>query len=481
MPFLARTSRTGAQRPERPSVTVLAACLFQPCPTVAHEIAEAARLLIESRMEERQITRGERIQVLGGGPVSEFIQKIAKDVGASVVIRAIALVEVRHIVDGVLEDAGAITHPHHVIEPWRRQVVRAARQCPTTERSARRCFAVRAGVLEGLQIPACHRRPDHLASQPVRGLPGSLQQHRIIQILANSLRDGFGIAEWHEDAAAIREQFLRMPVGRGDNCLPCTKDVSQRAGSDLCLVQIRRHVDVCGTDEFLEVIKRDKAVVEDDVLFHTAIIRQSLQSETVTLALSCNQVRMRGPEHEIDDVWMSAHDLRQSLDHMLDPLPRPDQSESEQDHATFHTELGLEWGGVHERDVRDAMGNDVHLRVRHLVGFAQNLRTLLRHHNDPVAASHKLVHDRALSGVGITQHGMKSRHHRHPHFLQQRQKMAPGSTTIDAELMLHAEDIRVVEVQKVSPAPVGIEILLRDFKMHPGRILVALLAVIHST
>ena len=38
--------------------------------------------------------------------------------------------------------------------------------------------------------------------------------------------------------------------------------------------------------------------------------------------------------------------------------------------------------------------------------------------------------------------------------------MAPGRSTVDAELVLHAEHVRVVEVQEIRGAPVGVQILL---------------------
>ena len=74
-----------------------------------------------------------------------------------------------------------------------------------------------------------------------------------------------GSRKWHEDAALLGEQLLRVPVRRGDDRLPGAESVSQRAGSDLRLVEIRRDVDVRRTDEFLQFLQRHEAIVKDDV------------------------------------------------------------------------------------------------------------------------------------------------------------------------------------------------------------------------
>jgi hypothetical protein len=44
--------------------------------------------------------------------------------------------------------------------------------------------------------------------------------------------------------------------------------------------------------------------------------------------------------------------------------------------------------------------------------------------------------------------------------------MAASSPSVDAELMLHAEHLSVVEVQEIRRLPIGSEILLHDLKAH---------------
>ena len=93
---------------------------------------------------------------------------------------------------------------------------------------------------------------------------------------------------------------------------------------------------------------------------------------------------------------MVPHDLRQRLDDMLDALSRPEQAEGEQHLASFDAELRLVEAGVHKRHVRDAVWNDIHLCIRHTVGFTQNFRAFVRHHHHAVTAPHEFLHHLAL-------------------------------------------------------------------------------------
>ena len=188
---------------------------------------------------------------------------------------------------------------------------------------------------------------------------------------------------------------------------------------------------------------------------------------------------MRRAEHEIHETRMPPHHFRERLDDVLDPLPRPEQSKRQQHHAPFHTELRLVNAGVGKRNVRDAVRDHVDLRIGNAINFAQNLRAFPSHHDHAVTAPHQLLHHFALREIRLAENGVQGRHHRHPHFLQERQQMTARRPAIDAELMLHAQHVGIVEVQKIRRAPVGIEILFQQLKADPRRIFVTLHAIIH--
>ena len=126
------------------------------------------------------------------------------------------------------------------------------------------------------------------------------------------------------------------------------------------------------------------------------------------------------------------------------------------------------------RDHRD-------LRLWHRIHLAQNFRALARHHHQPLAALADLVHDLALRRIWLAQQSVQRGHHRHAYFFEQRQQMTARRTAVDAKLMLHAQHIHIVEVQKVRRASIGVDILLHELKAHAWGILVALHAVIHRS
>ena len=217
------------------------------------------------------------------------------------------------------------------------------------------------------------------------------------------------------------------------------------------------------------------------MLFHAAILGQSLQTQAVTLTFTGDQMRVGRSQHQIDHIGMCSHDFRQRFDRIFDALAGPQQTEGEQHHLPCHSELLFVETGILERDVWNAVRDDVHFGVGYSVGFPQDLGTFARHHHQAVAAVDQLLHDLPLGRVGVTQHRMQGRHNRHAHFLQQRQQVAARGPAIDAELVLHAEHLRVIEVQEIRRAAIRIKILLDQFELDPWRILVALYPVIHRS
>ena len=67
---------------------------------------------------------------------SQFFQEIAQDERAGVVVGTVAFHEARDVEDRVLEDSRPVAHAHDMVQPQRRQVVRAARERPSGERLA---------------------------------------------------------------------------------------------------------------------------------------------------------------------------------------------------------------------------------------------------------------------------------------------------------------------------------------------------------
>src|SRR5271170_5860728 len=81
--------------------------------------------------------------------------------------------------------------------------------------------------------------------------------------------DFCGIVKWHEDAAAVSQQFLGMPIWRRDDRFAQPKTVGQRARCHLGFVKIRRDVDIAHRDEVEQRRLIDKPVEKSDMIFDT--------------------------------------------------------------------------------------------------------------------------------------------------------------------------------------------------------------------
>ena len=75
---------------------------------------------------------------------------------------------------------------------------------------------------------------------------------------------------------------------------------------------------------------------------------------------------------------------------------------------------------------------------------------------------------------------MQGGHHGHADFLEQGQDVAPGRSAVDAEFMLDAQHVRVVEVEEVRRPAIGMQVFLVQFEAHPRRILVGVDAIVHG-
>ena len=269
-----------------------------------------------------------------------------------------------------------------------------------------------------------------------------------------------------------------MPIRRGHHRLAGAEGVGQRARGDLRLVQIRGEVKVRRPDELLELFEFDEAVVEDDVLVDLVLLGQPFQADPVGLAVLAHQVGMRGAQHDIDDVGELGQDFRQRLEGMFDSLVGREQAEGEQHQPAFHAELVLVEIRIDERDVRDAVGDEINLGRRRLVNLLQHLAAALGHHHQPRRAGDQFLHHAPLVRVGLAQEGVQRGDDRHAQFAQQRQHVAAGRPAENPELVLQADDVGMADVEEIRRPQIGGQVLLLDFEAHFRRILVAALEVV---
>ena len=155
-------------------------------------------------------------------------------------------------------------------------------------------------------------------------------------------RDRRGIGEWDQDAAILRQQFRRVPIGRRNHCFARAKRVGQRARGDLRFVQVRRDIKVGGSDKLLQILKLHEIVVKDDVLLNLIFLGEHFETDAVGFAMLAQFVGMSGAQDDVNHFGKLGNDLRQCVEHVLDAFIRREQPESEQHHLAFHAELVLE-------------------------------------------------------------------------------------------------------------------------------------------
>ena len=136
--------------------------------------------------------------------------------------------KIRHRMQRMLEDAGAVSHAHEVVELELGQPLLVTRR-PACKGRARRSATLQTGLAKRFQIALRHRRPDHLTPRLPRGFLRALNQFRPLQILANRRRDARRLRKRHQHALPLREKLLRMMIRRRDHHASRAKHLRERA------------------------------------------------------------------------------------------------------------------------------------------------------------------------------------------------------------------------------------------------------------
>jgi hypothetical protein len=181
---------------------------------------------------------------------AEMFQLGGEEQGAGVVVRAVAMVEIGHIVHGVLEDARGVRHGLQVVETPGRQLQPLHRQGGGGPEDPDGALARFQQALEQRGIAFPHRRPHHVATRQPALLAQGVQPAGLIQQSVDRLGDRRPIAKGHQQAPTLRQQLLRVPIGGAHHRFARAVAVGQGAGGDLGGVEIGREIDISGTDVF---------------------------------------------------------------------------------------------------------------------------------------------------------------------------------------------------------------------------------------
>ena len=162
-------------------------------------------------------------------------------------------------------------------------------------------------------------------------------------------------------ASLLREQFLGVPVGRGDNCLAGSKRDGQRAGDNLRLLPVGSDVNIGRAHVLDKFFSTDKAIVQNQVGRNTKLLGQRLQLFAVALAFAPPDMGMRHSGDDIHHIRMPRQNRRQRPNHVFNALVWREQAECKQNGLAFCAKLVLEIVGVHEWHFRHAVRDHIDL------------------------------------------------------------------------------------------------------------------------
>ena len=148
------------------------------------------------------------------------------------------------------------------------------------------------------------------------------------------------------------------------------------------LVQIRREIDISGSDELAEFLVINIAVHEHDIPFHTEFLGELFEGFPVAFAVVPNLIRVRGSEDDVNDIRLFADDFRQGPQGILDPLARRKKPEGQKHWTPCHAKVVLVKIRIRKRDVRYAVRDDGNFIRRDPMDVAQHFSPVIRHdHN----------------------------------------------------------------------------------------------------
>ena len=115
------------------------------------------------------------------------------------------------------------------------------------------------------------RRPRQQRADPPRFGAGRRQPLRLLDVAADRVGERLGVAERHELAGPGGEHVLRVPVRRRDDAAAGGDPEGERARGDLLAPAVRRHEDVGGGEQVGDLVDREEAVVELDVVLEPKV------------------------------------------------------------------------------------------------------------------------------------------------------------------------------------------------------------------
>ena len=114
------------------------------------------------------------------------------------------------------------------------------------------------------------------------------------------------------------------------------------------------------------------------------------------------------------------------------------------------------------------------------VNILEEVGGLPAHNDQFIGQIGQFGHDGTIFRRGIIQYRVQGRHHRHAQITQQFQQMTAGRPTENTVFVLHADDIRLIDIEKLRRGAVIAQLVLIDLETYVVRVRVSLGFVVHD-
>ena len=297
----------------------------------------------------------------------------------------------------------------------------------------------------------------------------------VIEDRVDRLRDALRRPEVDQDAPVLRERLLRVQVRRRDHRLARAQRVGQRAARDLVRVEVGRHVDVGGEQVLDDVLLVEVLVDEEHLVAETELVDELLQTVAVLLASLLEQFGVGLAGDQVERLGVAGHDRGHGLDRVLEALAGPDEAEGRDDRVPVEPELRLQPASSLRLDVRHAVRDHERVLGDPVVAL-EDLDGALGHHREAVRRLGDRSDRVADRGRGIGQHRVHVHERGLLQLLEERGQVvlvraldplvadeaAALPEAVEAELVLHADDVGVGSVDRVGGGAIGHRAALAD-------------------
>ncbi len=136
--------------------------------------------------------------------------------------------------------------------------------------------------------------------------------------------------EREQAAAPLRQQLLRVPVGRRYGRRAGAHGVRQSAARDLRLVLIGADEDVGGLQIAAQLLGGDELIAKHHMFTNPELLRFPLESGPIRLAMPADDHGVGCSHHEVHEVRECRGERGQRAEHGLHALVRTEQAEGQQ-------------------------------------------------------------------------------------------------------------------------------------------------------